>query len=83
MILEKELMKFKLEVDGYTYYFSEVLHLQEALKGSYTRYLQMCSYCIYKGTFVKNRSVGTELPNAMIHIGRDAINKMFDALEGK
>lgn len=83
--LNKEMMKVKLEIEGVTYYFSNAEHLKAGLErgvGSFAL-IRNANYIVKNGRFVKNRSSGDELPNTILALGREEINKLFDFMEGK
>ena len=84
MVLDKDMMKYKLVVpSGVTYYFSEASHLTTALvQGGGTQFMKMACYAVStQGTFLKNRSIGNEVPNTILALGRDKINELFDFME--
>lgn len=81
--LDKDMMEVKLEVGGTTYYFSNTGFLYQALQAGGSGLMRMCNYATQGGRFLKNRSSGLELPNAILLLGREEINKLFDFMEGK
>lgn len=85
MFLDKDMMKIKLEVDGVTYYFSNAERLKAGLESGVGGFglIRNANYIVQNGRFLKNRSSGDELPNAILAIGREEINKLFDFMEGK
>lgn len=80
MIVDPDLARYKLETpSGSIYFFAELEHLTKALiEGKLT---QMSSYQIKDGRFIKNRTVGVEIPNMLINMGREEVNKFFDFME--
>ncbi|UAV89743.1 hypothetical protein [Pseudomonas phage COT4] len=83
MFLDKDLMEVKLEVAGTTYYFSNTGYLYEALLQGGSGLMRMCNYAISGGLFLKNRTCGVDLPNTILSVGRDDVNKLFDFMENK
>lgn len=85
MFLDKDMMEVKLEVDGATYYFSNVEQLQRGLEDGMHSFklIRMANYIVQDGKFSKNRSIGQEFPNMVLAAGRDKINELFDFMEGK
>lgn len=83
--LDKDMMKVKLEVEGVTYYFSKMEHLQAGLAGPGGAHgfslPRNANYIIQDGKFIKNRSSGDAMPNAILALGRDEINALFDFME--
>lgn len=81
--LDKDMMKVKLEVAGTTYYFSSTDQLKAGLEDGYGsfRLIRHANYIVENGKFTKNRSSGDELPNAILALGRDKINALFDFME--
>lgn len=83
--LDKDMMQVKLEVEGTTYYYSSVEHLQRGLEDGTRSFklIRMANYIVKDGKFVKNRSCSHEFPNMILAAGRDKINELFDFMEGK
>jgi hypothetical protein len=81
--IDKDMMKVKLEIAGTTYYFSSTEHLQRGLQDGGWALIRNANYIVENGKFTKNRSSGDELPNAILALGRDKINALFDFMEGK
>lgn len=83
MFLDKDMMRVKLEVAGVTYYFSNTELLNAALIVGGSGLIRNANYVIENGRFLKNRSAGDQLPNTILAVGREEINKLFDFMEGK
>jgi YHS domain-containing protein len=83
MFMHRDMMEVKLEINGATYYFSNVEQLQRSLEDGIhgSKLGRMANYIIEGGRFVKNRNTGHELPNAILAIGREEINELFDFME--
>lgn len=83
--LDKDLMKWKLVgPTGVTFYYASEEHLTQAVTVGGSKYMHMASYAISpRGRFIKNRTTGADLPNAILEMGRDKINELFDFMEGK
>lgn len=85
--LDKDMMKIKLEIEGTTYYFGTAERLKAGLDGPGGHHgfslVRNANYIVKDGKFMKNRSSGDELPNAILALGRDKINELFDFMEGK
>lgn len=85
MFLDKDMMKVKLEFEGTTYYFSSGERLQSGLcnPGGINGFglMRNANYAIKDGKFLKNRSVGDQVPNTILAMGRDEINALFDFME--
>lgn len=83
MVLDKDMMQYKLTTpSGMTYYFAEASHLTQALvEGGAGKFMKMCCYAVKDGKFHKNRSIGNEIPNTILALGRDKINELFDFME--
>lgn len=83
VFMEKDMMLFKLEFSGATYYFSQAEHLIRGVEQGGHGLLRNASYATRGGKFLKNRTAGEDLPNAILAMGRDKINELFDFMEGK
>jgi hypothetical protein len=83
VFIDKDMMEVKLEVDGTTYYYSSVEHLQRGLEDGTRGFkmIRMANYIVQGGKFIKNRSSGDDLPNTILALGREEINKLFDFME--
>jgi hypothetical protein len=85
MLLDKDMMQVKLEIEGATFYFSNIERLKAGLEGpggakgfSLPR---NANYIIENGKFIKNRTCVEALPNTILALGRDKINELFDFME--
>jgi hypothetical protein len=79
--IDKDMMKVKLEIEGTTYYFGNTRALQRGLEDGGWALIRNANYIVENGKFTKNRSSGDELPNAILALGRDKINALFDFFE--
>ena len=83
MFLDKDMMKVKLELEGVTYYFGNTNAMVKGIQEGGWALIRNANYIVENGKFTKNRSSGDELPNAILALGRDKINALFDFMEGK
>lgn len=83
MMLDKDMMKYKLQCpSGMIYFFAEAEHLTTALiQGGGNNLMKRAAYAYKDGKFHKNRSVGVEPVNMLLAMGRDAVNAFFDEVE--
>jgi len=82
-LIDPDMTKYKLVVpSGVTYYFAEASHLTEALiEGGGDKFVRHAAYVIKDGKFLKNRSLGIQIPNSLLDAGRDKVNEFFDFME--
>lgn len=83
--LDKDMMKWRLVgPSGVTFYYANEAQLKLAVCEGESAYTRLASYVISpSGRFLKNRTIGIELPNAILGLGRDKINELFNFMEGK
>jgi hypothetical protein len=82
VFMDKDIMHYKLQIgDGATYYFAEAEHMIRGLQQGGFGIMRNASYAIKDGKFLKNRSSGESLPNAILLLGREKINELFDFME--
>lgn len=78
-MIDKDLARFKfVDEDGVIYYYAEKAHLVKALTDGGSAMIRMASYIVCDRWIDKSRSFDTNLANAILAIGRDKINELFD-----
>lgn len=81
--IDKDMMAVKLEIEDTTYYFSNTAQLTRGLEDGIQGFklIHNANYIIQNGKFIKNRSSGDQRPNAILALGRKAVNDLFDFME--
>jgi hypothetical protein len=82
-MIDKDLARFKfVDEDGTTYYYAEKAHLVKGLTEGGFSPIKMASYIVdKKGYFSKSRTFNPEVVNAILAIGRNEIEKLFNFME--
>jgi hypothetical protein len=83
MLLNPDMMNWKLVgPTGVTFFYSNQEHMVQAVTEGGNAMTRMACYVINpKGRFIKNRSVGEQIPNLLLEMGRDKVNEFFDFME--